>query len=215
MNLKRESAHKNIVFPKGITDLILASSSEYRASLLLRLKLPFKALAPDIDETRLPGENPKIMVQRLAREKAEIIAESHRSSLIIGCDQVAVLNEQILGKPGNYSRAVNQLEEISGNTLVFVTSVCLVNSSTGRIAERRSETTVIFKKLTSDQITDYLHKEEPYNCAGSFKSEGLGIALVKSIECQDSSSIIGLPLIDLCDLLYEEGVSVLGIPSPN
>jgi septum formation protein len=189
--------------------LILASTSPFRRQLLARLGLPFEVQAPDIDETPLPEEDPQTMVARLAELKAHAIARRESAALVIGSDQVAVLNGQILGKPGGHERAVEQLSRASGKAVLFYTGLCLINSDTGRVRVEVIPYRVVFRLLRREQIENYLRREQPYQCAGSFKSEGLGIALFERLEGEDPSSLIGLPLIRLIRLLETEGVAVL------
>lgn len=189
--------------------LILASTSPYRKALLERLGLPFITVAPNIDEAPLPGESPEVMVERLARQKALAVAENHPDSLIIGSDQAAVLHEHVLGKPGNHQRALEQLRLVSGQHVTFLTGLCLLNSTTRQMQSEVVPFTVQFRQLRDEQIERYLRKEQPYNCAGSFKSEGLGIALFERMEGEDPSALIGLPLIRLVRMLEREGVHVI------
>jgi septum formation protein len=189
--------------------LILASTSPFRRELLARLRLPFEVQAPDIDETPLPEEDPQAMVARLAELKARAIARREPAALVIGSDQVAVLDGEILGKPGSHERAVEQLSRASGKTVIFYTGLCLINSDSGRFRKEVVPYRVVFRVLRREQIENYLRREQPYRCAGSFKSEGLGIALFERLEGEDPSSLIGLPLIRLIRLLETEGVAVL------
>jgi septum formation protein len=189
--------------------LILASTSPFRRELLARLGLPFEVQAPDIDETPLPEEDPQAMVARLAELKARTIACREPAALVIGSDQVAVLDGEILGKPGSHERAVEQLSRASGKAVIFYTGLCLINSDNGRVSIEVIPYRVVFRLLRREQIENYLRREQPYQCAGSFKSEGLGIALFERLEGEDPSSLIGLPLIQLIRLLQTEGVSVL------
>ncbi len=190
--------------------LVLASTSPFRKTLLERLQLDFSTDSPDINETPHPDEPVKEMVIRLACAKAQAIAERQSESLIIGSDQSAVLNGEKLSKPGNFDNAFIQLTRASGQKITFQTGLCLLNSATGNIQSICVPYTVVFKTLTPSMIKNYLHKEEPYNCAGSFKSEALGIALFERFEGNDPSSLIGLPLIELVNFLENEGVSILG-----
>lgn len=190
--------------------LILASTSPYRKALLERLQVDFACDSADIDETALAGESVQDMVVRLAKFKAEAVAGKHPDALIIGSDQSAVLDGEILTKSGNFENAVKQLQKASGKRIVFQTGLCLLNTRTGHSQTACAPYTVVFKSLTQDKIEHYLKKEEPYNCAGSFKSEGLGIALFEKFEGEDPNALIGLPLIKLIEMLENEGFSVLG-----
>ncbi|MDD0975473.1 Maf family protein [Pseudomonas fontis] len=188
--------------------LLLASSSPYRRELLARLRLPFDWAAPDIDERRI-GEEPALeLVKRLAREKAQALAASHPNHLIIGSDQVAVLGEQILGKPHTHDKACEQLLSASGNQVTFLTGVALLNSSTGLCQVDCVPFTVHMRELDLARIERYLLAEQPYDCAGSFKCEGLGVSLFQSTHGCDATSLVGLPLIRLVDMLLHEGVSI-------
>ena len=189
--------------------LILASSSPYRQELLKRLKIPFIVQISNISEQHNPNEPPTVLCERLAVQKAQKVAATHPNSLIIGCDQVAVLNKTILGKPGNYETAFQQLTEFSGKTLLFHSAVCLLNSQTQRKQLTHITTEVRYRKLTSSQIEKYLHSDEPYDCAGSGRIERLGISLVESVVSRDPTALIGLPLITLTQFLLNEGVNVL------
>jgi len=189
--------------------LILGSSSPFRAEILNKLGLPFIQVSPDIDESSLHGEQPEQLVQRLSEQKAYKIAESHPNALIIGSDQVAVLDGDVLGKPGNHDNAVKQLTAASGKTVMFLTGLALLNSQTGNIQSVVETFEVGFKTLSASQIQFYLRQEQPYQCAGSFKSEGFGISLFSKLKGNDPNSLIGLPLIRLISLLEAEGVDVL------
>jgi MAF protein len=188
--------------------LLLASSSPYRRELLSRLRLPFTSASPDIDEKPLPGENPPQLVQRLAEQKARALALSHPAHLIIGSDQVAVLDGQIIGKPHHFESARQQLLNSSNRSLTFLTGLCLLNSSNGHCQVDCVPFTVHFRELDEQRIERYLQIEQPYDCAGSFKAEGLGISLFRSTEGSDSTSLVGLPLIRLVDMLLKEGVEL-------
>lgn len=190
--------------------LILASSSRYRADLLKRLDLPFDIHAPAIDESAAPGEKPQDLVERLARRKAAAAAEAHREALIIGSDQVAVIGEQILGKPGTAARAREQLGMLSGRSVTFLTGLCLLDAASGAAQAAVIPTAVRLRQLSTAEIADYVAREQPLDCAGAFKSEGLGIALFETIEGTDPNALIGLPLIALCSMLGQAGVAVLG-----
>jgi MAF protein len=186
--------------------LVLASTSPFRRELLARLGLSFETDAPDADETRREDESAEQMVLRLAQLKARAVAPRHPSALIIGSDQCAVLDDRILGKPGTHERAIEQLRELSGRQVVFLTGLCLLNTATGGEQTDTIPFTVVFRELTADQIERYLVAERPYGCAGSFKSEGLGIALFERLLGEDPTALIGLPLIRLVDMLSREGV---------
>ena len=186
--------------------LLLASSSVYRRELLTRLRLPFQCASPDIDEARQPDEDAISLVRRLAEQKARALAASHPDHLIIGSDQVAVLGQQILGKPHNFARAHQQLSNASGHSVSFLTGLALLNTATDHCQVDHIPFTVHFRELDSERITRYLHAEQPYDCAGSFKAEGLGVSLFRATEGTDATSLVGLPLIRLVDMLLAEGV---------
>lgn len=188
--------------------ILLASSSPYRRELLQRLRLPFQWDAPEIDESHRPGETPEILVRRLAREKAMALASRYPHHLIIGSDQVAVNGGQILGKPHDFERAHAQLKAASGGSVSFLTGLALFNSERGDCQVDCVPFTVHFRALSDDAITRYLHAETPYDCAGSFKAEGLGVSLFRATEGSDATSLIGLPLIRLVDMLIKEGVAI-------
>jgi MAF protein len=188
--------------------LLLASSSSYRRELLNRLRLPFSCAAPDIDETRLAGEPAHALVSRLAEHKARALADTHPGHLIIGSDQVAVLGEQILGKPHTPARAYEQLLASSGQSVTFLTGLALLNSSTGHCQVDVVPFTVHMRDLHPAQVQRYVEVEQPLDCAGSFKAEGLGVSLFKRTEGPDATSLVGLPLIRLVDMLLAEGVMV-------
>ena len=189
--------------------LILGSSSSYRYELLLRLQLPFEVSSPDIDESALTEEKPETTASRLAEEKARAVARIYPNAFIIGSDQVATLDGIQLGKPLNYENAIKQLTSMRGKEVIFHTALCLFNSCSGRIQSKLVSSLVKFRKLSDEQILNYLAKEQPYHCAGSAKYEGLGIALIERMESDDTSAIIGLPLISLVDMLVNEGVEVI------
>ncbi|MGE7960494.1 Maf family protein [Pseudomonas sp. NPDC089530] len=188
--------------------LLLASSSTYRRELLTRLRLPFTCNSPDIDESRRPGESAIDLVKRLAAEKAQALAATHPEHLIIGSDQVAVLGERIIGKPHSFEKAREQLLAASGASVSFLTGLALLNSKTGHCQVDCIPFTVHMRELSPARVERYLHAEQPYDCAGSFKAEGLGVSLFRSTEGTDSSSLIGLPLIRLVDMLLIEGVEI-------
>lgn len=190
--------------------LILASSSPFRRELLQRLALEFRCAAPKIDETPQVDESPRELALRLAEGKARKVAAEAPRALIIGSDQVVVSDGRLCGKPGNHANAVQQLRAASGRTLTFLTALCLYNSATGHGQSAVIPCAVTFRTLTASMIEDYLQRERPYQCAGAFKSEALGIALVERISGDDPSALIGLPLIELVTMLQREGVAVLG-----
>jgi len=189
--------------------LVLASTSPFRKQLLQKLGLDFVTDSPEIDESRLEGESPEQLVARLAEEKARAVAARQPQSLIIGSDQLAVIDGEILGKPGSHDRAVTQLKAASGRRVTFLTALCLYNSATGDSQLEVVPFGVVFRELSDTQIENYLKAEQPYNCAGSFKSEALGIALFERLEGEDPNTLIGLPLIRLVRMLEAEGVRVI------
>lgn len=189
--------------------LILASTSVYRRHLLERLRLPFDVIAPDVDEAALPHEAPAPLARRLALAKAQAVAAQHPTSVVIGSDQVADLNGEALGKPGTHARAVAQLQRMRGQTVVFQTAVAVVCQATGFAQAEVAPVKVQFRDLTDAQIEAYLLAEKPYDCAGSAKSEGLGIALLARIDSDDPTALVGLPLIRTCHLLEAAGLQVL------
>ena len=189
--------------------LILASSSPYRKELLSRLGLAFEAISPEVDESPLPKESPQDTALRLAQIKARKIAETHPQALVIGCDQVATLDGMQLGKPGNHENATKQLRMMQGRTVIFHSALCLYNAQTLNMQAEVVPYEVAFRKLSDEQIERYLRSEEPYNCAGSAKSEGLGIALISSMNGTDPNALIGLPLIKLISMLQNENLNVI------
>jgi len=189
--------------------LILASTSIYRSQLLSTLQIPFQTTAPDVDETPLPGESAEQTSLRLSREKAQAVADRFPDALIIGSDQVALLDGQQLGKPLNHDNAVKQLRSMRGKTVIFYTALSLFNAASGEMQTDVAITRVGFRDLSDEQIERYLLKEQPYHCAGSAKSEGLGIALIASIEGDDPNALIGLPLIRLVGMLQKQGVTIV------
>ena len=201
--------------------LILASSSAYRRELLSRLQLPFEAIAPDIDETPQPGEAPQDTALRLAREKAAAVAGRHPGALVVGSDQVATLDGLQIGKPGNHARALEQLQLMRGRRVVFHTALCLWD---GRIADPiqaarlaqldNVQVFVDFRDLPDHELDAYLRIEQPYDCAGSAKNEGLGIALLERIESNDPTALTGLPMIALTGMLRRAGMPFFGIQHP-
>lgn len=188
--------------------LVLASSSPYRRELLTRLRQPFTWSAPAIDETPHPGESAAALVRRLAESKARALAESHPEHLIIGSDQVAVLGGQILGKPHDFARARAQLLAANGASVTFLTGLAVLNSATGDCQVDAIPFSVHFRHLSDEQITRYLEAEQPYDCAGSFKAEGLGVSLFRATEGEDATSLVGLPLIRLVSMLNNQGLSI-------
>ncbi|MDA1074970.1 MAG: Maf family protein [Proteobacteria bacterium] len=189
--------------------LILASSSVYRAQLMQRLRLPFETDPAAIDETRGTDEPAAALVERRAREKAAAVAPRHPAALVIGSDQVAVCGTDILGKPGTVAKAVEQLHKLAGRQVEFLTGLCLLNTASGRLQSCVETTPVEFRKLGEREIHAYVQAEQPLDCAGAFKSEGLGVALFKSIGGRDPSALIGLPLIALCEMLRAENCNPL------
>ena len=189
--------------------LILASTSPYRRDLLGRLGLPFEVANPRTDETPLPGESPEALSLRLSEAKARAVAAAFPEALIIGSDQVATVDGKIYGKPGNHENAVRQLRELSGKTVNFFTGLCLFNARTSEADVRGIPTLVTFRDLDNAEIENYLRREPAYNCAGSAKSEGLGIALLASMRGDDPNALVGLPLIALCHMLRRQGMAVL------
>jgi septum formation protein len=189
--------------------LILASTSVYRRQLLTRLRLAFTVMASDVDETPQPEETPEHLARRLALAKANSVARLHPGAVVIGSDQVADLDGQPLGKPGTHARAVAQLQTMRGKTVVFQTAVAVVCLESGFAQTELAQIKVKFRPLSDAQIEAYLLAEQPYDCAGSAKSEGLGIALLEHIDNDDPTALVGLPLIRTCSLLEAAGVRVL------
>ncbi|GGY70532.1 Maf-like protein [Cellvibrio zantedeschiae] len=189
--------------------ILLASSSIYRRELLARLGLAFEYASPDIDESPLANETPDELVARLSIAKAKALSAKYSQHLIIGSDQVAVLNNRITGKPHSYERAFEQLRAASGKKVIFKTGLCLLNARTGKSQISVEEFEVCFRELKDEQIHHYLTYEQPYDCAGSFKCEGLGIALFKELKGNDPNILIGLPLIRLVDMLTKAGIDPL------
>ncbi len=189
--------------------LVLASTSPFRRELLSRLIADFQVADPRTDETPLPDETPEALALRLSEAKARAVAPGHPGALIIGSDQVAVCDGRIYGKPGNHERAVAQLQELRGRTVNFFTGLCLLDTRNNQAHVRGIPSLVTFRNLTDQEIAAYLEREPAYNCAGSAKSEGLGIALIARLEGSDPNALVGLPLIALCDLFRETGLRVL------
>jgi septum formation protein len=191
--------------------LILGSSSKYRKELLSRLRIPFDVIVPNIDETPHPGEAPEATALRLAQEKAMAIAAREPDALVIGCDQVAVLDGQQIGKPGSHESALKQLQTMRGRHVVFHTALCLWDGRLllpdQKIQLDNVRTFVTFRDLPDEELDAYLHIEQPYDCAGSAKNEGLGIALLENIESKDPTALTGLPMIALTTMLRRAGVA--------
>ena len=186
--------------------LVLASTSVYRSELLQRLQLPFETAAPEVDETPLPGESARATSLRLAQEKARAVAATYPDALIIGSDQVALLDGEQIGKPLTHDNAFRQLRAMRGKTTIFYTALALLNSKTGRMQAEVAENHVTLRDLGDAEIEGYLLKEQPYHCAGSAKSEGLGIALMSRVTGDDPNALVGLPLILLTEMLRCENV---------
>ena len=189
--------------------LILASTSRYRRDLLSRLRLPFDVQAPGVDETPHPGEAPAALAQRLALEKARAVAARHPQDVVIGSDQVADLAGEPLGKPGDHTRAVAQLQRMSGQRVVFQTALAVVRQDTGFEAVDLAAVSVTFRTLSDAEIETYLRLDQPYDCAGSARSESLGVALLSAIDSDDPTALVGLPLIRTCALLRAAGLDPL------
>lgn len=189
--------------------LVLGSTSVFRKSILEKLNLPFECAKPNIDETALAGETPQALVERLAIEKAKAVANEFSNALIIGSDQVAVCDGEILGKPHNFDNGVMQLTKFSNKAVTFYTGLCVFDSASNTVKSLVEPFIVHFNELSSSDIASYLKTEQPYNCAGSFKSEGLGICLFKKLEGDDPNTLIGLPLIKLVDLLKQHDLDTL------
>lgn len=193
----------------ALPSLYLASTSVYRKQLLAKLTPHFTAINPSTDETPQPGEDATALVRRLARAKAQAVAATLTEGLIIGADQVAVFNGQIIGKPHSRQKAIGQLQQFSGHNVTFLTGLALVNAATGHCQQVVEPFTVSFRTLSDAEISAYVEREQPLDCAGSFKSEGLGISLFSAMRGDDPNSLIGLPLIRLLHLLRNEGVNLL------
>lgn len=189
--------------------IILASTSSYRQSLLKKLGLPFLASPPNIDESPVLNESAQALVMRLSHAKAAALAEQYSQHLIIGSDQVCVIDGKIVGKPHTFENAFKQLKAASGNKITFYTGLCLLDSATGKFNLQCELFDVYFRQLTDQEITNYLYKEEPFQCAGSFKSEGLGITLFDKLDGRDPNTLIGLPIILLLDMLRQHDVNPL------
>ena len=189
--------------------VILGSTSAYRRELMNRLRIPFDVQAPHVDETAKSGESPLQLAQRLALAKARAVAKKFPEAVVIGCDQVADLDGLALGKPGNFERATMQLRQMRGKTVIFHTALAVVCHDSGFVAQDCASVNVVFRDLSGAEITAYLLAETPYDCAGSAKSEGLGIALLASIDSDDPTALVGLPLIRTCNMLRDAGVKLL------
>lgn len=189
--------------------LILASTSPFRRAILEKLGVPFDVASPETDESALKNETPQQLVERLAIAKARAIADQHDEGLVIGSDQVAVNDSVILGKPGDHATATKQLQAASGKRITFYTGLALINAATGNTQSEVIPFDVVFRQFTDSQIEHYLQKEQPYNCAGSFKSEALGICLFEKLEGDDPNTLIGLPLIRLVRMLENEGLNII------
>ena len=189
--------------------LILASTSPFRKTILSKLGVDFDTASPEVDETAIENETPQQLVERLSIAKAKAVAEKTNNALVIGSDQVSVINGEIIGKPHTHENAVKQLQNASGKTVTFYTGLCLYNSITNQYQSEVVPFNVVFRTLTEQQIENYLRKEEPYNCAGSFKSEALGIVLFEKLEGEDPNTLMGLPLIRLVKMLEKENFCIL------
>jgi septum formation protein len=189
--------------------LVLGSTSRYRRELLSRLGLPFDVDAPDVDETPLPGEQPEALARRLALAKAQAVAARHPDAVVIGSDQVADLAGEPLGKPGSHANATAQLRRMRGREVVFQTALAVVRPATGLVLQDLAPVRVRFRELADAEIESYLQREQPYDCAGSAKSEGLGIALLEAIDNDDPTALVGLPLIRTCRMLRQAGIVLL------
>ncbi len=198
----------HVLLPKK-NILVLASTSPFRKSVLERLHISFEIFAPTVDETPQDNEPPTMLVSRLAELKAKSAEQSYPQALIIGSDQIAVVGSTLLGKPGSHEQAVHQLTYVSGKQVDFLTGLCLLNTNTNKIQTDVVRFSVKFRQLSPSQIENYLIKDKPYNCSGSFKSEGLGIALLDRMIGSDPTAIIGLPLIRLIRMLEAEGMQIL------
>jgi len=194
----------------SLSQIVLASGSTYRRALLERLGVPFEWAAPDVDESEIPGESTSETALRLAILKARTVARRFPNAVVIGSDQVASCDDARIGKPGNHANAVKQLEFMSGKTALFETALAVLVAATDEVRSRVVPCRVSFRALTRTTIETYLAREQPYDCAGSAKAEGLGIALIARIETDDPTALIGLPLIALTELLSAVGIPVIG-----
>jgi len=195
--------------PERRPPLVLASTSPYRRELLARLGLPFEVEAPEVDETPLPGEAPEALVRRLSEAKARAVAARRRGAVVIGSDQVAVLDGEVIGKPGSFERAREQLRRASGRAVDFLTGLAVLDTRDGRLRLEVAPFRVVFRPLDEARIEAYLRRDEPWNCAGSFRSERLGVALFERMEGEDPTALMGLPLIRLVRMLEAVGLDPL------
>ena len=209
----KASAKVQVVMSNSAKKLILSSTSVYRRELLDRLRIPFEVIPPQVDETPLPGESTLDLALRLAKAKAAAVAKDHPEAWVIGSDQVADLYGAAIGKPGNFERAIAQLQLMRGATVTFQTALCLMHGHEETTINVPTEVT--FRRLSDEVLEAYLHAEKPYDCAGSAKSEGLGISLLESIKSNDPTALIGLPLITLSSLLREAGFLIPNKTSTN
>ncbi|MDB5749934.1 MAG: septum formation inhibitor Maf [Ramlibacter sp.] len=193
----------------AVRRLVLGSTSRYRRELLQRLRLPFDVVAPEVDETPRPGEAPAALARRLAAAKAQAVASQHPGAIVIGSDQVADLDGEPLGKPGNHANAVAQLRRMSGRVVIFQTALTVTCQDSGFVEHDLAPVRVRFRALADAEIQAYLQAEQPYDCAGSAKSEGLGIALLEAIDSDDPTALVGLPLIRTCRMLRAAGLPLL------
>lgn len=201
--------HRELEKNLGNPRLVLASTSPFRKALLEKLGVPFVCFSPEVDETALPAENPTVLVRRLSEAKARAATAKFPDALVIGSDQVAVIGERILGKSHTHERAIEQLRAASGQVVEFLTGLCVFNTATNQVQIEVISFKAHFRVLTDSQIENYLVKDQPYNCAGSFKSESLGVALLEKMEGDDPNALIGLPLIRLIRLLENEGLVLI------
>lgn len=204
-------ASEPVSFAHRPNQLVLASTSKYRRELLCRLAIPFEVCAPDIDETPQAGETPIAIARRLALEKAEKVAHQFPDAWVIGSDQVADFGGRALGKPGNHERAVQQLQQMSGHRVVFQTAVAVVHLSRGVSSVELVPVEVVFRELSDEEIETYLRIDRPYDCAGSARSESLGVTLLERMTGDDPTALIGLPMIATCRLLRQAGFDILKI----
>jgi 7-methyl-GTP pyrophosphatase len=209
MSEKTTTNPESIAVAPGVRPLVLASTSRYRRALLERLGIPFTTIAPNADESALPGETPAQTALRLSEVKARSVAAAHESALIVGSDQVADADGRPVGKPGDRKHACDMLARLSGKTVVFHTGIALLDAASGRCVTALVDVRSTFRRLSDAEINAYLDREQPYDCAGAVRSEGLGIALFESIESDDPTALIGLPLIALTSMLRDAGVPVL------